>query len=114
MDKWLFIEVQTYQSVNNMGKELGQYVFERYDQTVVHGNCMDSIEEDIAAKLRELEEKYPRCKPFQLFVSKHVGRYGEAEPDISVGPVNKFNDNLVFILHTKYIRKMNLETSLNF
>ena len=31
MDKWFFIEVQTYQSVNKMGLELGHYVEKQYD-----------------------------------------------------------------------------------
>ena len=31
MDKYYFITVQTYSSVNNMGKELAKYVYEKYD-----------------------------------------------------------------------------------
>lgn len=61
MDTWLFIEVQTYQSVNKMGLELGKYVEKRYDQTVVHKDCIDDISADIKKKMEELQEKYPRC-----------------------------------------------------
>ena len=43
MDKWFFIEVQTYQSVNKMGLELGHYVEEMYDHTVVHKDCIPVI-----------------------------------------------------------------------
>lgn len=59
MDKWFFIEVQTYQSVNKMGLELGKYVEKRYDQTVVHKDCIDDISADIKQKMEELQEKYP-------------------------------------------------------
>lgn len=97
-----------------MGKELGQYVFEKYDQSVVHVNCIFDIAADIKEKMQELSEKYPKCRPFKYEFVPHRDRYREYAPDISVKPENKFNDNYVFILRTKSIRKMNLETSLNF
>ena len=63
MDKWFFIEVQTYQSVNKMGLELGHYVEKKYDHTVVHKDCIPDIYDGIKAKKEELEEKYPRSRP---------------------------------------------------
>ena len=113
MDKWYFIEVQTYQSVNNMGKELGLYVNDRYDQTVVHKDCMGDVSADIEQKMQELEEKYPRCKKFKYEIREYKDRY-ETVIDISAKPDNIYNDNYVFILRTRTIRKMNLENNLLF
>ena len=111
MDKWYFLEVQTYLSVNNMGRELGQYVYEKYDQMVVHKDCIDEIEADIKSKMEELTGKYPRCKPFKYNLRRYRDRYQEEVPEISVKPDNPYNDNYVFVLGVKYIRKMNLENS---
>lgn len=114
MDRWFFIEVQTYRSVNQMGLELGEYVYDRYDQTVVHQNCMSGIAADIKEKMEELHEKYPRCKEFLFEHRGYTDKYDVTTDDISVKPSNNYNDNYVFFLRTKYIRKMNLECSLNF
>ena len=114
MDRWFFIEVQTYRSVNKMGLELGEYVYERYDQSVVHQDCMSDIAADIQAKMEELQEKYPRCREFLFEHRGYTDKYGVTTDDISVKPNSQFNDNYVFILNTKYIRKLNLETSLLF
>lgn len=113
MDKWFFIEVQTYQSVNKMGLELGEYVEKRYDHTVVHKNCIDDISADIKQKMEELQEKYPRCRPFKLEKGVHVDRYQEIIIDLSAKPDNPYNDNYVFILRTKFVRKMNLIANLH-
>lgn len=114
MDKWLFIEVQTYRSVNKMGLELGEYVYDRYNKTVVHKDCMIDIANDIKDKMEELKAKYPRCKEF-LFNHERTEFSSDPTADrISVGPKNPFNDNYAFILRTVMVRKMNLETSLNF
>ena len=113
MDSYCFIEVQTYASVNKMGLELGQYVYDRYDQVVVHENCKYSIKADILQKAEELKEKYPRCRPFKIDWRDYMGRYGFVF-DISAKPDNQYNDNYVFILRTSHIRKMNLEVQLNY
>ena len=114
MDRWFYIEVQTYRSVNKMGLELGKYVYDKYDQTVVHQDCMCEIAADIKAKMEELQEKYPRCKEFLFEHQGCTDKYNVTTDDISVKPSNQYNDNYVFILRSKYIRKLNLETSLNF
>ena len=114
MDRWFFIEVQTYRSVNKMGLELGEYVYDRYDQTAVHQDCMSDIAADIQAKMEELQEKYPRCREFLFEHRGYSDKYDVTTDDIYVKPSNQYNDNYVFILRSKYIRKMNLETSLNF
>ena len=113
MDKWFFIEVQTYRSVNKMGLELGAYVEERYHQTVVHKDCMQDIYADVRSKMVELEKKYPKCKPFKCEVYEYRDTWQEKMFDISVMPENRYNDNCVFCLRTKQVRKMNLETSLH-
>ena len=114
MDKWFFIEVQTYQSVNKMGLELGHYVEEKYDHTVVHKDCIPDIYDDIKAKKEKLEEKYPRSRPFKYEKWEPEDMWQEKVPRISAKPDSTYNDNYVFILRTSSIRKMNLETSLQF
>lgn len=112
MDKWFYIEVQTYQSVNKMGLELGHYVEKKYDHTVVHKDCIPDIYYDIKAKKEELEEKYPRSRPFKYEKEEYKDRWQETVPVISAKPDGTYNDNYIFILKTSTIRKMNLETSL--
>lgn len=112
MDKWLFIEVQTYLSVNKMGRELAQYVYDKYDQAVVHKDCIPDIQLDILDKMNELQQKFPRCKPFKHELREYKDRRHQKVFDISVGPSNHYNDNFAFILRTKCITKMNLETTL--
>lgn len=112
MDKWFFIEVQTYLSVNKMGLELGKYVEKRYDHAVVHKDCINDISADIEAKMAELEKKYPRCRPFKYEKREYKDRWQETVPEISAKPDSTYNDNYIFVLRTSSIRKMNLETSL--
>ena len=114
MDRYFFIEVQTYRSVNKMGLELGSYVYERYDQKVVHQDCMSDIAADIKKKMEELQERYPRCKPFKYEHRRYIDRYSVTNYEIWVKPDNPQNDNYVFSLDTKFIRRLNLETSLLF
>ena len=112
MDRWFFVEVQTYKSVNKMGLELGEYVYGKYDQVVVHQDCMNDIANDIKCKIEELQQKYPRCKAFKFEHTGYGDRYGITTDTISVKPESQYNDNFAFILSTKYIRKMNLECNL--
>lgn len=112
MDKWFYIEVQAYQSVNKMGLELGHYVEEKYDHVVVHKDCIPDIYADIEAKKAELEEKYHRSRPFKYEKREYVDRWQETVPEISAKPDSTYNDNYIFVLRTSSIRKMNLETSL--
>ncbi|MBR0276280.1 MAG: hypothetical protein IJQ76_08735 [Prevotella sp.] len=114
MDKWLFIEVQTYQSVNKMGLELGRYVEKRYDHAVVHIDCIDAISADIETKMAELEKKFPRSRPFKYAKREYRDRYQEIVPELSAKPDSTNIDSYIFVLRTSGIRKMNLETSLNF
>lgn len=114
MDKWFFIEVQTYQSVNKMGLELGKYVEKRYDHAVVHKDCINDISADIEAKMAELEKKYPRSRPFKYKKREYRDRYQELTPELSAKSDSTYSDNYIFVLRTSFVRKMNLECSLNF
>jgi hypothetical protein len=114
MDRFLFVEVQTYASVNSMGHELGKYAYDRYDQVVVHANCIYDIKNDLLRKAEELQEKYPRCKPLKFDLREYTDRYKEKVYDISFKPDSQYNDNFVFILRTKHVCKMNLEVQLNY
>ena len=96
-----------------MGLELGDYVYDKYDQTVVHQDCMSDIASDIKEKMEELLTKYPRCKAFKFEHQGFADKYGVTADDIAVKKDDPYYDNYVFILRSKYIRKMNLECSLN-
>ena len=114
MDKWFYIEVQTYLSVNKMGLELGQYVEKRFDHTVVHKDCIPDIYNDIKAKKEELEEKYPRSRPFKYEMRVYKDRWKEGVPEIFAKPDSTvYNDSYIFVLRANSIREMNLETSLH-
>ena len=111
MDRYYFITVMAYQSVNNMGLELNKYVVERYDQAVVHANCICAIKADIEQKMNELLEKYPRCRPFELIFSERKDKYGEPFSDIHV-TANKDIDKHVFVMNVSVVRHLNLECNL--
>ncbi len=114
MDKWLYIEVATFRSVNDMGRELAQYVYDKYDQTVVHKDCFPDIQADIIRKMDELQEKYPTLKPYKYETRRYEDRHHETMCDIIVGPSFPHSYSYAFILRPKCITKMNLETSLLF
>lgn len=107
MDKYYFIEVQTYQSVNNMGLELGRYVEEEYNHKVVHANQMYDIKADITAKMDELQEKFPRSRALDFRSDKINEEHGE----MSVA-ANRAIDKYVLILRTTVIRNKSIEPSI--
>ncbi len=102
--KHYFISVTAYLSVNNMGKELGQYVEDKYNQTVVSEDDFEDVAIDIAEKKTELEKKYPRCRPFRYLTYKGTDRYGQECENIYVKPDSSYNDNVIFSLRTTVIR----------
>lgn len=104
MTALLFITVRTYSSVNNMGKELGAYVENAYDQALVPTIAFPAVTADIKAKMKELEAKYPRSKPFKLETISFTDKYGHAHENIYVTPQNLHNDNHVFCLDTASVR----------
>lgn len=108
MTKYLFLEVQTYLSVNRMGQELGKYVADKYDQTVINKENFESVYEDILQKKKELETKYPRCRPFIEHHYQGRDRYGEC-PQVYVKPDSTYNDNIVLSLNSKNIREIEEE-----
>lgn len=111
MDKYYFISVMAYQSVNNMGLELNKYVVDRYDQAVVHANCINDIKADIEQKMQELQEKYPRSRPFKLIVNDRKDKYGESYKDLYV-TANKDIDKHIFVMNVSVVRNLNLEYNL--
>lgn len=111
MDKFYFISVMAYQSVNNMGLELNKYVVDRYDQAVVHANCINDIKVDIEQKMQELQVKYPRSRPFKLIVNDRKDKYGEQYKDLYV-TANKDIDKHIFVMNVSVVRHMNLECNL--
>lgn len=104
MTDLLFITVRTYSSVNNMGKELGAYVENMYDQALVPTDAFPAVTADIKAKMKELEAKYPRSKPFELETISFTDKYGHTHENIYVTPQNRYNDNHVFCLDTASVR----------
>ncbi len=105
MAKNYFVTVRTYQSVNNMGLELGRYVEGKYDKVVVPAEDFGKVSVDIMEKMKELEKKYPRSRPFRMeTVTVTDRRYQQSLPYIYVTPQSKYNDNHVFVLDTAVIR----------
>ncbi len=109
MDKYYFIEVQTYSSVNNMGLELGNYVYRKYNHAVIHANCMNDIKADINSKSEKLQEKYPRCRPFEFKIDIYKDNVNGEHETITVA-ANREKEKYVLILRTTVVRKLNLET----
>lgn len=113
MDKYYYISVMAYQSVNKMGLELGKYVSKRYDQAVVHANCFYGIKADIQQKMQELQEKYPRSRPFEMKINERKDKYGESYNDICVS-ANSDIDKHIFVMNVSVVRRLNLEVNLNY
>lgn len=104
MEKNYFMTVRTYQSVNNMGLELGHYVERKYHNVVVSAEDFGKVTVDIMEKMKELEKKYPRSRAFKMETLSHVDRYQQKHPNIYVTPQSNYNDNHIFILDTDVIR----------
>lgn len=104
MAKNYFVTVRTYQSVNNMGLELGRYVERKYDKVVVPAEDFDKVKADIMEKMKYLEKEYPRSRPFKMETISYVDRYQQSAPSIYVTPQSNYNDNHIFILDTDVIR----------
>lgn len=104
MEKNYFMTVRTYQSVNNMGLELGHYVEKKYNNVVVSAEDFGKVTADIMEKMKELEKKYPRSRAFKMETLNSKDRYQQNAPSIYVTPQSKYNDNHVFILDTAVIR----------
>lgn len=105
MAKNYFVTVRTYQSVNNMGLELGRYVEDKYDKVVMPAEDFGKVIADILEKMKELEKKYPRSRAFKLETLTLCDRtHGQNVPSIYVTPQSRYNDNHIFILDTAMIR----------
>lgn len=104
MSKCYFVSVRTYQSVNNMGLELGRYVEQTYHHTLVPADEFKEVIADIKAKMKELEEKFPRSRPFKLEVQRFTDSYKLGYENIYVSPQNKNIDTHVFVLETDVVR----------
>lgn len=104
MEKNYFMTVRTYQSVNNMGLELGRYVEKKYNNVVVPAEDFGKVNVDIMEKMKELEKKYPSSKAFKMETFSHKDKYQQSAPSIYVTPQSKYNDNHIFILDTAVVR----------
>lgn len=104
MEKNYFMTVRTYQSVNNMGLELGHYVEKKYNNVVVSAEEFGKVTIDIMEKMKELEKKYPRSKAFRMETLSIHDSYKVLHPYIYVTPQSKYNDNHIFVLDTAVIR----------
>lgn len=104
MAKNYFVTVRTYQSVNNMGLELGHYVEKKYNNVVVSAEDFGKVTVDIMEKMKELERKYPRSRAFRMETISHKDRYQQNAPSLYVTPQSKYNDNHIFILDTAVVR----------
>lgn len=81
--------LKTYACVNTKGRELQEFVMKFQDCLVSDEKSLANIKKEIEDKMKELEKKYPRTKPFQ---------FKTFESQWWVTPENKYNDNHVFTL----------------
>jgi hypothetical protein len=61
--------------------------------------------------MNELQEKYPRCRPFELIFSERKDKYGESHKDLYV-TANKDIDKHIFVMNVSVVRHLNLECYL--
>lgn len=89
--------VQTYLNVNNKGKEMCEHI--RYFEGLIITDdvALDALKCDIEAKVKELNEKYPRMKPMT-----YDGDYLDRDSgQISVKSENDYYKPVCFLSYKK-------------
>ena len=106
--KLYFVEVQTYQSVNAMMKEIGKWVWLNFDHHIMSESMWNKMVEAIRQKMNDEISKHPRSKPIKLDESTDQTKCG-MNRTICVKSVNQFNDNFAFILTGKGVHTVELK-----
>ena len=106
--KLFFVEVQTYQSVNAMMKEIGKWTWLNYDRHIVSETMWADMLEAIRKKMKEEVAKHPRSKAIKLEESTDNTNSG-INRSVYVKPVNQFNDNFAFILTGKSVHTVEVK-----
>lgn len=106
--KLFFVEVQTYQSVNAMMKEIGKWTWLNYDRHIVNETMWADMVEAIRKKMKEEVAKHPRSKAIKLEESTDNTNSG-INRSVYVKPVNQFNDNFAFILTGKSVHTVEVK-----
>jgi len=106
--KLFFVEVQTYQSVNAMMKEIGKWTWLNYDRHIVSETMWADMVEAIRKKMKEEVAKHPRSKAIKLEESTDNTNSG-INRSVCVKQVNKFNDNFAFILTGKSVHTVEVK-----
>ena len=106
--KLFFVEVQTYQSVNAMMKEIGKWTWLNYDRHIVSETMWADMVEAIRKKMKEDVAKHPRSKAIKLEDSTDNTNSGRNR-SVCVKPVNQFNDNFAFILTGKSVHTVEVK-----
>lgn len=78
-----------------MSREISEYVYKKYCDSIVDEQSIDKIADDIRNKIKEIKSKYPRCK-----VMKYDYYWSPSgTPYISLKPTNQYNVyNCAFII----------------
>ena len=106
--KLFFVEVQTYQSVNAMMKEIGKWTWLNYDRHIVSETMWADMVEAIRKKMKEEVAKHPHSKAIKLEESTDNTNSG-INRSVYVKPVNQFNDNFAFILTGKSVHTVEVK-----
>lgn len=106
--KLFFVEVQTYQSVNAMMKEIGKWTWMNYDRHIVSETMWADMVEAIRKKMKEEVAKHPRSKAIKLEESTENTNSG-MNRSVCVKPVNQFNDKFAFILTGKSVHTVEVK-----
>ena len=106
--KLFFVEVQTYQSVNAMMREIGKWTWMNYDRHIVSETMWADMVEAIRKKMKEEVAKHPRSKAIKLEESTENTNSG-MNRSVCVKPVNQFNDKFAFYLTGKSVHTVEVK-----
>ena len=106
--KLFFVEVQTYQSVNAMMREIGKWTWMNYDRHIVSETMWADMVEAIRKKMKEEVAKHPRSKAIKLEESTDNTNSG-MNRSVCVKPVNQFNDKFAFYLTGKSVHTVEVK-----
>lgn len=84
--------VSADEKLNAKAKEFAEWI-RQFGESIILGGDVDFLKERIEAKIEELNEKYPRTKPFELYGSifhhLHVVPVGKPEQTVAHAAVHE-------------------------
>lgn len=103
-----FVEVQTYQSVSKMGKEIGNYVYIHYHHNLVTEGGWKALVDDVKKYIDKKQKEHPRCRPMVFRDAVFEDGFHKKYHRCSLRPQAQTNDNYAFIVETKRVYGIDL------